>query len=81
MKGTIPMKRLVAALATTAVICAVACAPLSAAAETNAIKAALQKATADCRAQVKKYAQYHETSWYQRHKMVKSCVKDTLAKK
>jgi stress-induced morphogen len=41
----------------------------------------LQKATADCKAQVKKYAQYNETSWYQRHKMVKSCVKDALEKK
>jgi hypothetical protein len=27
----------------------------------------MQKATAECRAQVKDYAQYHETSWYQRH--------------
>ena len=44
-------------------------------------KAALQKATADCRAQVKEYARYHETSWYARHKMVKNCVKDALAKK
>ena len=41
----------------------------------------LQKATADCRAQVKEYAQYHETSWYTRHKMIKSCIKDALAKK
>jgi hypothetical protein len=75
------MKKLVAGLATTAVICAVACAPVGAAAETNTDKAALQKATAECRAQVKDYAQYHETSWYQRHKMVKSCIKDALAKK
>jgi hypothetical protein len=44
-------------------------------------KAALQKATADCRAQVKEYARYRETSWYARHKMVKNCVTDALAKK
>jgi hypothetical protein len=75
------MKKLLAGLTTTAVICAVAYAPVSAAAQTNDDKAALQKATAECRAQVKDYAQYHETSWYQRHKMVKSCIKEALAKK
>jgi hypothetical protein len=74
------MKKLVAGLATTAVISAVAYAPTGAAAQTNVDKAALQKATAECKAQVKEYAQYHETSWYQRHKMVKSCVKQALAK-
>jgi hypothetical protein len=73
------MTKLVAALAASAFICAAACAPASAAAETD--KAALQKATADCKAQVKKYAQYNETSWYQRHKMVKSCIEDALEKK
>jgi hypothetical protein len=73
------MTKLVAALAASAMICAAAFAPASAAAETD--KAALQKATADCKAQVKKYAQYNETSWYQRHKMVKSCIKDALEKK
>jgi hypothetical protein len=75
------MNKLVAGLATTAVICAVAYAPIGAAAETDADKAALQKATAECRARVKEYAQYHETSWYQRHKMVKTCVNQALAKK
>jgi hypothetical protein len=37
--------------------------------------ATLQKATAECRAQVKEYAKYNETSWYARHKMVNKCVK------
>jgi hypothetical protein len=36
---------------------------------------ALKKATADCRAQVKNYAKYNETSWYGRRKMVKKCIK------
>ena len=45
--------------------------PLSASAANDIDKAALKKATAECRAQVKQYAQYHETSWYARHKMVK----------
>jgi len=55
--------------------------PRTVAAASDADKAALQKATADCRAQVKQYAQYHETYWYQRHKMVKTCINDALAKK
>jgi len=74
------MTKFVAGLAATAVVCAAAYAPIGAAAETSADKAAMQKATADCRAQVKDYAQYHETSWYQRHKMVKNCMKQALAK-
>jgi hypothetical protein len=37
----------------------------------------LEKASADCRAQVKEYAKYNETSWYGRRKMVKKCVKGT----
>jgi hypothetical protein len=45
------------------------------AANNNNDAAALKKATADCRAQVKEYAKYNETSWYARHKMVKQCVK------
>jgi hypothetical protein len=47
----------------------------------DADKVALQKSTADCKAQVKEYAQYHETSWYQRHKMRKKCISDALEKK
>ena len=57
------MNKFVARLAAAAVIGAVVYAPLGAAAETNADKAAMQKATAECKAQVKDYAQYHETSW------------------
>ena len=75
------MNRFVARLAAATVIGAVAYAPLGAAAETNADKTAMQKATAECKAQVKDYAQYHETSWYQRHKMVKNCIKQALTKK
>jgi hypothetical protein len=44
-------------------------------------KAAMQKITADCKAQTKQYAQYNETSWYQRRKMTKNCVNDAVAKK
>lgn len=53
--------------------------PAAAANTSDADKAALKKATADCRAQVKEEAHYEEMSWYKRHKMVKSCVKDALA--
>jgi hypothetical protein len=41
--------------------------------------AALAQATATCKAQVKEQAQFHETSLYERHKMVKKCVQDALA--
>ena len=37
-------------------------------------------ATATCKAQVKEQAKYREMSWYARHKAVKNCVKETLAK-
>jgi hypothetical protein len=77
----IPVRKLIASIAATAIVCAVAYAPVGAAAETAPDKAALQKTTADCKAQVKDYAKYNETSWYARHKMVKKCVKDALAKK
>jgi hypothetical protein len=43
-------------------------------------KAALQQATATCRAEVKERARFHEMSWYARHKAVKQCIKETLAK-
>jgi hypothetical protein len=55
--------------------------PRTVTAASDADKAALQKATADCTAQVKQYAQYNNTSWYQRRKMRKSCINDALAKK
>ena len=43
-------------------------------------KAALADATAKCKAQVKEQTQFQETSWYARHKMVKKCVDEALAK-
>ena len=75
------MSKLVGGRIATVLICGLAFAPGVAAAETNADKAALQQATASCKVEVKEYAQYHETSWWQRHKMVQKCVKDALAKK
>ena len=75
------MSKLVGGLMATVLICGLAFAPWVAAAETNADKAALQQATASCKVEVKEYAQYHETSWWQRHKMVQKCVKDALARK
>ena len=41
--------------------------------------AALKQAAATCKAQVKEQSQFHETSWYARHKLVKKCVKDAMA--
>lgn len=52
----------------------------SAAAMSTAAKAARKHAAAKCRTQIKEQANYKETSWYARHKAVKACVKDALAK-
>jgi hypothetical protein len=50
--------------------------PLSAKAATDADAAAAVKNTAaECRAQVKEYAKYNDTSWLGRRKMVKKCAK------
>jgi hypothetical protein len=76
-----PMSKLVEGLITTMFICGLAFAPCAAAAETDTDKAALSQAAASCKIQVKEYAKYNETSWWQRHKMVQKCVKDALAKK
>jgi hypothetical protein len=73
----IKFKRLTAAV----LFCGFACAPCAAGAQTGADKATLQHATDSCKAQVKEYAKYNEISWWQRHKMVKKCVNDALAKK
>jgi len=54
--------------------------PMAAQAANEPDKAAVQKATADCRAEVKEQARFHEMSWYARHKAVKQCVKNSLAK-
>jgi hypothetical protein len=75
----IPMTKLIVAVMTTAIVGAVAYAPTSAAAAT-ADNAALQKANVDCKAQVKEFAKYHETSWHERRKMVKKCIADAMAK-
>ena len=74
------MRRFVPSLAV-ALAAGVALVPRTVVAAGDANKTALQKATADCKAQVKDYARYNETYWYQRHKMLKSCIKDALAKK
>lgn len=41
---------------------------------------AAQNVTAECRAQVKEQAKYHEMSLYARHKAVKKCVQQAAAK-
>jgi hypothetical protein len=68
-------------LAAVVLFCGFAFAPYAAVAQTGADKAALEQATTSCKAQVKEHAKFHETSWWQRHKMVKKCVDDALAKK
>ena len=55
--------------------------PTAAAPLSEADKAALKKATADCRAEVKERARFEEMSWYERHKRVKNCVKNALGTK
>jgi hypothetical protein len=65
----------------TVLICGLVFAPCIAAAETVGNKAALEQATGSCKAEVKEYAKFNETSWWQRHKMVQKCIKDALAKK
>jgi hypothetical protein len=52
----------------------------AAAAMSDTDAAAMKKATADCKAEVGEKAKYHEMSWLTRHKMVKNCVKETLAR-
>jgi hypothetical protein len=64
-----------------ALLCGVSLAPWAAVAATDDEKAAMKQTTATCKAQVKDYAKYNETSWWQRHKMAQKCVKDALAKK
>jgi hypothetical protein len=75
------MRKSIGAAVAAAFICGLSFAPRSATAATDADKAALQQATATCKADTKEYAKYHETSWWQRHKMTQKCVKDALAKK
>ncbi len=60
--------------------CALTLTPAAAATMSDADKAALKAATASCTAQVKEEAKFNEMSWYAKHKAIKKCVKDTLAK-
>ena len=73
------MTKLIVAVVATAIVGTAVYAPISATAATTD-NAALQKTTVDCKAQVKSYAKYHETSWYTQRKMVKKCVADATAK-
>ncbi len=57
---------------------AFALAPAAAASDTD--KAAMAQAKANCKAQVKEQARFNEMSWYARHKALKDCVKNALAK-
>jgi hypothetical protein len=43
-------------------------------------KAAVKQATSSCRAEVAERAKYNEMSLWARHKAVKKCVTDALAK-
>ena len=65
------------------VLCGTAFMAAPAAATPDADKAALKQAMATCKAQVKEQvkeqAHFEEMSLYGRHKLVKKCVKDTLA--
>jgi len=53
--------------------------PAAAAPMSDADKAAMKKATDDCKAQVKEQAKFQEMSWWARHKAVKKCVADMTA--
>ncbi len=60
--------------------CGTAFLPTTAAAAPDADKAVVRQVTASCKAQVKEQAHYEELAWHARHKLVKECVKETLAK-
>jgi len=69
---------LAAGIITGVLVAGIAFVPTQASAATDA--AALQQATAACKGQVKEQAQYKELSLYARHKLVKKCIEETLAK-
>jgi hypothetical protein len=52
----------------------------AAAAMAGADAAAMKKATANCKAEVNEKAKYQAMSLVARHKMVKDCVKESLAR-
>jgi hypothetical protein len=62
-----------------ALIAGLASISVPATAATSDADAAMKKATADCKAEVKEKAKYQDLSWLARRKMVKKCVQDTLA--
>jgi hypothetical protein len=49
--------------------------PAAVAADADAAK----QAKANCKAEVKEHARYHEMSWWAQHKAVQKCIKDALA--
>jgi hypothetical protein len=77
-KGSL-MSKFVRSLIVTILMCGLVPVSWAAAAETD--KATQQQAIASCKAQVKEYAKYNETSWWQRHTLVQKCVKDASATK
>ena len=64
----------------TVIACGLILGPTFAKAADQPDKAAMKQATATCRAEVKEHAKYYEMSWYARHKAVKKCIKEALAK-
>ena len=80
-KGGRSHGKLIAGVATTAVVCAMAYAPISAVRGDRSGQSRRAESDGGMQAQVKDYAKDNETSWYKRHKMVKKCVQDALAKK
>jgi len=64
----------------TIVACGFLLAPTFAKAEDQPDKAAVKQATATCSAEVKERAKYNEMSLYARHKAIKKCVAEALAK-
>jgi hypothetical protein len=76
LRGKSSMRRTLVAV----ISCGVLLTPTFVNAEVQPEKAAVKQATATCRAEVKDRAKYNEMSLWARHKAVKKCVADTLAK-
>lgn len=73
------MIRFVPAWATVAAVVVGSIAFITASAAAAPDKAAVQDATAKCKAQVKEQAKFQEMSLMAKHKAVKKCVSDILA--
>jgi hypothetical protein len=80
-KESIDMSKFANALAASVLAAFLLSSGASAAPMSDADKAALKAITDTCYAQVKEFARYNETSWWQRHKMRKKCIADALAKR